>query len=308
MTTLLQKHIDYWNHWHTTWHQVSINNNKPTQILQWPIPDVMGGSNVLSTELPSVEFFPEPYWGNIFRSASSIFINYNPGGGGHPQHIKTWFEFLQQSNPLECHILWDAYAKSNLNYANTIQLLSTIADYPTTNWLNINRESWANELSNALECIEEAPCEVKNTVMFEYCPWHTVKASSIMNYISGAKYYTDVPALIEKHILEFAVEKASKDSCGPLRKIIFSKGTVLSKLISDSINNEFSFLENVEIDSSGIRIGKKMDGKGGWLINVYKINDVFLVNCHGVNGGGNGFPKATGVFLDIIKRVIALRK
>lgn len=308
-TTALLSHIDYWDRWHSTWHHEMINTiAPPNEILKWPVPKVKGGNNILTTELEACEFFPEPYWGNIFQSASSIFINYNPGGGGHLQHKKTWFEFLQQATQEECHILWSTYANNNCSYAKSIQTLAGIADYPTTKWLHDNRAGWANELAKAVESNFESRCEKINTIMFEYCPWHTVKASSIMSYLLGKESYGSVPGLIEKHILEFAVEKASNDSCGPLRKMIFSKGTILPQILKNSINHEIPTFEDVEVTPAGIRIGKKSNGKGGWLINIFKIKDVFLINCHGPNGGGNGFPKVESPFLDIIKYIISIRK
>lgn len=295
----IQEHIDYWNIWTEKWFELaSINFDScdmpPIEfdfnglLIRMPILKVLDGTNVTTQKEWCWKFFPEPYWGipNSNR-LHGVFINFNPGAGGHSQHIKTSVEWNMVkslgASPLSCHEIWKRFPL--LNYHYTIKELYNKKDYVTTDWMIKNRQSFMTrynlEFGNQIEDNPEY-------VMFELCPWHTTKVTGkVYKYI---RTYLDV---IDKHIIDFAFECA-KSTKGTFRNLILSHGldknTVKKQCKIDSL-----LLVTSESEEIGITLRKS------WDIDVYtkKNTGVYLLNF---KNSSNGFPAVNEDLRKIIEK------
>ena len=297
----LKEHIDFWDKWHKEWLDSFSLETFPRVIQEWPVPSFDGGTNINLEKEKSFKFFPEPYWGRIEEKANAVFINYNPGAGGHLQHIDTYHEFQNlKTKPLLCHKLWSIYdsIENKMIYSKTVKALSEEKEYPTTEWFRSKRGNWAKCLYNNLGENHQVPGV--NIIMFEMCPWHTHSTdNSLLAYLKGEsknKLTATVPKLFIRDILDFAIAKSSEIE-GKLKNIIFCKGNILPIIVKLNglcgIKDITSTLLIPGIQSTNdcLIFGKNGNGKGGWKINVFLKDETFIINCYGANGGGNGFPK-----------------
>lgn len=300
----IEKHIDFWDKWVKSWFDLAMSNRKslttPPPIAFtfngtstiWPILNVFDGTNGTTTPELCWKFFPEPYWGIPgSHELHGVFINFNPGEGGHSQNINTSIEYKMVEDlggvPLACHEIWKRYPR--LSYHETINELYKKSEYATTEWMFKRRESFIKQYCKTFGHKLEGNPEF---VMFELCPWHTKKVTGeVYNYI-----HKNIQ-LIDEHIIDFAFECAKKTK-GPFKNLILAHG-----LDSDTVNN-YSLLGSLTaVNEVPEKIESQRKDKEGkpWTIDVYsKPNSgIYLLNF---KNSSNGFPSITIELMKIIEK------
>ena len=291
--------INYWNQWHCEWYKVAPNHNPPkllsinvfhlSKVTSWPLLNVMDGHNESTSNEPCWKFFPEPYWGvPNSENLKGVFINFNPGEGGHSQHINTELEY-GSIKPLKfaCHRIWEKYPDTY--YSETIKSLYSENDYITTNWMKTNRESFIHNYNKTFNSNTK---QEGDFVMFELCPWHTKSVNGkVYQYIK-----TNLE-LIDKYIIDFAFESA-KNIKGSFKNLIITHG-----LDKDTVENNIKTLkwiatESIKNDIHGTPLKKP------WVVDVFtKVDtDIFLLNF---KNSSNGFPSMSHELKNIIEKYAA---
>lgn len=296
----IREHINFWNKWVETWFDIALSNEKSLtmpppiafnfngSLTSWQMLNVFDGTNVTMEKELCWKFFPEPYWGiPNSDSLKGVFINFNPGEGGHSQHIHTSVEYKMVTglgvSPLSCHEIWKRYPR--LTYHDTINELYQKSDYATTEWMLKRRESFIKQYCKTFGHGLEGNLEF---VMFELCPWHTKNVTgNVYEYIR-----TNL-ALIDRHIIDFAFECA-KQTKGPFENLILAHG-----LDRNTVKKQCQ-IDTLDLVSEE---PEKITGnlKKSWDIDVYtkKGTQVYLLNF---KNSSNGFPALNSELMKIIEK------
>jgi hypothetical protein len=290
--------INYWNQWHSEWYRIAPYNPPPKQYINvshlnvltsWPLLNILDGHNESTTKEPSWKFFPEPYWGvPQSENLKGVFINFNPGSGGHSQHINTAIEY-ESIKParLACHRIWEKYLATS--YSETIKNLYSENDYITTNWMKTNRESFIQNYNNSF-C--SSTKQEGDFVMFELCPWHTKSVNGkVYQYIKNNL------GLIDKYIIDFAFETA-KNIKGSFKNLIITHGLDKSTVENNITTLNWVATESINNDVYGTPLKKS------WVVDVFTKNntDIYLLNF---KNSSNGFPSISHELRDIIEKYAA---
>lgn len=281
----------YWDRWIKEWIKLAPlhSNSKLLELVvnygqaitKWPVLNDKGGNNESSNDKLSWKFFPEPYWGDPeSKSLHGVFINFNPGRGGHAQHIDTLAECNSiskvVSQPLACHRIWNK--NPGHSYADAIKALYKECDYITTNWMIKNRQSFINRYNQKYYPKQQQDGEF---VMFELCPWHT---KSVTNKVY--EYIEKNINLIDKYIIDFAIECSEKTS-GNFKNIIISHGLELERIEKCKLVSLIPVKrELIKYNAVGTKLNKP------WTIDVYEKvgTKVRILNF---KNSSNGFPALT---------------
>lgn len=188
----------YWNDFVDTWKTLSnYTTIAPIHINGWTNPNLIplfGNGNTLPY---SLEFIPEPWWGNDgTQTLESVVINYNPGAGGGIQ------------NHLHSNGLF-----GNSNYQSLIhnEVVGINPNLPATN--NWHQGQRATPIFNTLKRIGVNPLatNLENHLSIELIPWHTANIGNINLYINN-----NLKAIFDNCIV-FAANESKRISNSKLR-------------------------------------------------------------------------------------------
>lgn len=294
---VIEDYIKYWNDWHSAWFNIAhlTYSKKMTETIKvldgttetkWPLLNILDGFNQSINKEASWKFFPEPFWG-IPNSDNlmGVFINFNPGEGGHSQHISTAFEYKSiKPKKFDCHRIWEKYIDGC--YSASIKDLYSEVDYITTNWMIKNRESFIRSYNKKFSPDAN---DDGDFVMFELCPWHTKSVNGkVYQYIKNNL------GLIDKYIIDFAFESA-KNIKGNFKNLIITHGIDKNNVKNNITTLKWIETESIKHDIHGAPLKKP------WVVDVFtKDNtDVYLLNF---KNSSNGFPSISQELKYIIEK------
>ena len=187
------------------WSKLSTyTSNMPINLANWGNSNLLPLMNVNSLNDLSLQYLPEPYWGNTGigdDELHSVVINYNPAAGSGIQHythsqnlfgFKTYQEFV---------------------HAEVTKKSSNLSE--TTNWHSKNR---AMRVLNTLKRIKvlDVSCEysIANHLSIELIPWHTKDISQIDSYL-----FNNLNAVFDDCI-KFSANEASRIENEKLKNVV----------------------------------------------------------------------------------------
>ena len=219
----------YWNDFVDTWRRLPISVfNQPIPvspynvIAGWKNPNLIPLLGTKITGDMSLQYIPEPWWGNNgIHPLHSVVVNYNPGGGGEVQHHN------QSSNLFG----FPDYG----SYVNDEVLRS---DKRLRRTHTFHKGKRASRVFNTLEAIGinlNGNYSLENHLSIELIPWHTVNIDKLRTYFS-ANLQT-----IYNHSLLFAAQEAKKIINVKLHNkvIVRISGTVIINLLNEMVHNGF---------------------------------------------------------------------
>lgn len=244
-------YYDYWDSFINEWRCFACPSYKiPLGKRSWNIAQEKLYPNITKWKYPSflnaiqgketVEYLPEPWWGNDgTHPLSAVVINLNPGEGGDSQLRTNLPRFSRYSRYVSHKVNDFVNNKEFKIYLNNKRVKST------TEWLLLQR---ALPIFNAFPGIPFQ--SVENVLAVELFPWHS-KA-----YKDTCNYHINNCSEIFKYSIMFALE-ASEHVCYPeLRNIVFARVRIqllwnilknISGINIQSINYKFKMLGKEEI-------------------------------------------------------------
>jgi hypothetical protein len=244
----------------------------PTPVL--PFNTILGWTNsnltpLLNSELItdySLQYLPEPWWGNSnVHVLNSVVINYNPGGGSGIQH------FRHSASLFGC-----------LDY-------QTFADNEATNNTNLFRDTnkWhkskrAIRIFNSLSRVGillHGNNHLKNHLSIELIPWHTPNSLTILPYIMANL------EVIFENCISFAANESMRIANTKLKNkvILRLNGTITTQLLNNFTSHGICSYTTIT------PIGYTPSTKGGYY--KFKINSLPYIEFISIWGKiGNDFP------------------
>ena len=204
----------YWNDFINNWRNLpSIDYTKtnPFLISGWENPNTIPLMNITGRPEFSLEYLPEPWWGNDGNSPlNSVIINYNPGQAEPYKHY---------TNPLVKNLYncsdYGSFLKSEVTgFVNTSK-----GNFPRTNhWHWKNRAKIVFDTCQRLRDQLNGNNQLCNHLSIELIPWHTRNTKNIQTYV-----YRNLKQIYLKNIV-FAADQ----SCRIVNKRLRNKVIVRS--------------------------------------------------------------------------------
>ena len=217
----------------------------------------------------SIDYLPEPWWGNDGTfPLSAVFINLNPGEGGGRQLRVNLPKFSRYSRYVSQKVNDFVNNREPKIYLNNKSVKST------TEWLLLKRAL------SIYRAFPDIPFQsVENVLAIELLPWHS------RNFGDTGKYYeNNVNGIYEKSI-KFALEASEHVCYLKLRNIVFARVNldVLTKILGKEYrpikyNNNILIFKIVENGKTYHIIANKssynnLPAKEGLIDIVTKINN-----------------------------------
>lgn len=196
----------------------------PMTLDNWTNPNLISLMNNIESNDLSLQYIPEPYWGNIGLSNDelhAVVINYNPIAGSEKQ------QYLQSQN-LFGFKNYREFVQSEINRKTTH--LST-----TTMWHSSNR---AMRVFNTLKEIKaihsKTSLSILNHLSIQLIPWHTKDTHQIRTYICNNL------SSVFNYSIKFASREAARIANSKLKNVVIMRmnnGTATWLLQQFQVNN-----------------------------------------------------------------------
>ena len=179
----LDKYYRYWDEFVCEWKNFMSGGGNIvswchyTHLSQWLYPSFCNYIDKNNSSTPTIDYLPEPWWGNNGKHPlSAVVINLNPGKGGTSQT-------LLGLKSLSCYGDF-----INDNVSNYISNKNHISLWQTNNWHYINRAKPIFDAMTALGENVKGIDSLHNFLSIELLPWHTAHWNNVGNYpINNAK-------------------------------------------------------------------------------------------------------------------------
>ena len=254
---------NYWNNFVDNWRNLPnaefANLNPNPQYVNlggWQNPNLTPLMNSDNQGDYSLQYLPEPWWGNNGdQILNSVVLNYNPGFGQGIQHVNqvsalfgfnTYRDFVSN----EC-----AGATTHFSH--------------TTRW---HRAQRATRVLNALTRLGQnlnGHNNLQNHLSIELIPWHTTDIQNISGYIANHLQ------MIYENSIVFAANESRRINNDTLQNKVLLKinGNTTVELLNQLTNNgicTFQVLNN---------IGYTPNQRGGYLkFQIHQIPDVQFIS------------------------------
>jgi hypothetical protein len=272
---------EYWNAFIEDWKTGNSGVDFPGRH-GWAHPDTFQLMNRTGQDDASINYIPEPWWGNSGNGnpLHSVVINYNPG---------------------EADILQSHRARSNLYKFRSYQQFVSSESSGQTNLFsrtnNWHRNKRALRVISAVRNFERLNNEdflgLENHLSLELIPWHTQNIANINNYIAGNL----IP--IFENILCFAAERSRKIE----NKKLFKK--VILRISGERTLKLLKLIKEADIsDFQSHDIIRTQNQKGSFMqfrFTRENIKDISFVSIWGINSR-NDFPPPNAM-IDIFKNL-----
>lgn len=177
----LDKYYRYWDEFVCEWKNfMSGGGNiaswcRYTHLSQWLYPSFCNYIDKNNSSTPTIDYLPEPWWGNNGKHPlSAVVINLNPGKGGTSQHY-TSLANIAYSAHVSQKVDDFVNNKEYKVYINNKYVTST------TEWLLTQR---ALPIFNAFPCLK-VNNKANNVLGVDLIPWHSEKSATVTNYIKN---------------------------------------------------------------------------------------------------------------------------
>lgn len=227
----LKVHYDYWDkfvqEWldyvinntlstNNQWNSHIINNGKYYNLSQWKYPGFNNSDPKNNPNDPTIQYLPEPWWGNDgTHPLHSVIINFNPGKGDKVQ-------YNNDLNNSKYSAYVNAHIRDYISYIqrNPKQKIPNNTDFlQTCDWHYSRRAKWIYEAITPIygcsNYLLSNNLSLHNHLSVELIPWHSKSAMSDFH-----KYVASNRNAIFEHSVKFAAE-ASKCINNPiLRNVV----------------------------------------------------------------------------------------
>jgi hypothetical protein len=282
---------NYWdrfiNYWQNLAHRpVNIYLSVPPPInhrnfLGWTNPNINPLLNKPGQQQFSLEYLPEPWWGNNGNAPlHSVVINYNPGWAETYKHYSHPSVTILYNNPLYSDFAHSqAIAVPNIftrtNRWHFKQRAKKVFETLTRRGVNLNGNNTLN-----------------NHLSIELIPWHTTNITDIHSYINCNLQP------IYSNCLKFAAHQSRRIENDLLKnKVILRCGGTTTKDLLNNLDTEgidnYNIINDIGYAPAGAPLranGSRVTGNGGYLkFSFNSIQDVEFISIWGKHSR-NGFP------------------
>jgi len=277
----------YWNDFINNWlalstHPINIYTNGPTQIISpqicgWENPNTVPLMNDDNKPQFSLEYLPEPWWGNDGNSPlNSVIINYNPGWAEPYKH----FQYPT--------------IKNLYNYPDYASFVNSEVKGITNHFPRTNNWHWKDRAKIVFDTlhrgvnlnINNQSC---NHLSIELIPWHTTNIRKIQAYINRnlKQIYTNNIA--------FAADQSRRIKNPKLHKkvIMRSSGTTTLRLLKNiQVAGIASYSIKIPIAYTPVLQGGPTNGEGGYFKFILSTHPDVEFICIWGKTSRNKFPPA----------------
>lgn len=271
----------YWNKFVEEWRNLPPNelnnpNLPPERALfcDWTNPNLQNQlMNRPNGADYSINYIPEPWWGNNGDHAlHSVVINYNPGSGHPAQHFERAAGLFGFPN-------YQAFANSEATAA-------TNHFSATNNWHRNRRAMKIFNILNRIGVPLHRELQLQNHLSIELIPWHTLGAAEIQSYISSNLHN------VFDYSIEFAANRSRIIANDTLKNKVLLRmsGNVTQGLLTEFQNNQICSHIITQATTNS------PSGNGSFLkFKINEINDVEFISIWG-RRSRNNFPAEQDLF------------
>lgn len=238
MTSFCQVYYNYWDEFVKEWKKfpnkgTNLSGSTNTNISDWTYPLFNNDGTLLKKgglTNPTIEFLPEPWWGNAGNDIlHSVVINFNPGKGGK----------IQLANATTTQSV-TSYRKFISERVSEFQYNSTakMDFWGTSYWHFQNRALPIFTLLNDVKWYEKL---LPNHLSIELIPWHSAHFTEDV-----LKYTQQNISCIINHSIGFAAEASRHIANNVLRNVVIfiCSMTKLLQIFAD--NKDYEVVDILE--------------------------------------------------------------
>lgn len=245
------------------WNSHIINNGKYYNLSQWKYPGFNNSVPKNNPNDPTIQYLPEPWWGNNgTHPLSAVVINLNPGLGGIKQNYQNFSRSLQYSRYVSLQVDNFINNRESKIYINNKYQMST------TEWLLIRRAL------PIFVAFPNLPQSVENVLGIDLIPWHSIKTTLADSYINK-----NINIIWEKSI-KFALEASEMIIEPNLRNVVFAR-------ISPDRLNKILTSGNIP-NSNNVNINRKLNNVNEEVFEINASGKIYHIVAF--NSNFNKFP------------------